>query len=74
MDRKMVKKFVICINNKGHEVSLEKGKVYHVVEDESAAQNNLIRIIDESGEDYLFQSDCFVPIKLPKVVQEALVA
>ena len=70
----MEKKFVICISNKGNEASLEKGKVYQLIEDKSAAQHNLIRIVDESGEDYLFQNNYFVSIKLPKVVQKALVA
>ena len=67
-------KFVICINNKGYEVSLERGKVYRVLNDEKASQHNLTRVIDESGEDYLFPNEYFVPIKLPKEAEEALVA
>lgn len=66
--------FVICINNKGYEVSLERGKVYRLLDDEKAAQHNLIRVIDESGEDYLFPNEYFVPIKLPKAAEIALVA
>jgi hypothetical protein len=66
-------KFVICINNKGYEVSLERGKVYRTLDDEKASQHNLIRVIDESGEDYLFPDKYFVPIKLPKAAEEALV-
>lgn len=68
----MKNKFVICINNKGYEVSLEKGKVYRVIDDVKALEHNLIRVVDESGEDYLFPIDFFAPIKLPKVAQEAL--
>ncbi len=67
-------KFVICINNKGYEVALERGKVYRVLNDEKASQHNLTRVIDESGEDYLFPNEYFVPIKLPKAAKEALVA
>ena len=67
-------KFVICINNKGYEVSLERGKVYRVLDDEKASQHNLIRVVDESGEDYLFPKEYFVSIKLPKAAEEALVA
>jgi len=70
----MEAKFVICINNKGYEVSLERGKVYRVLDDEKASQHNLIRVVDESGEDYLFPKEYFVSIKLPKAAEEALVA
>ena len=70
----MDKKFVICINNKGNEASLERGKVYQVISDNQATQHNLLRIIDESGEDYLFPNNYFVAIELPKIAQEALVA
>jgi hypothetical protein len=54
--------------------SLERGKVYHVIDDAQATQRNLLRVIDESGEDYLFPSNYFVAIELPKIAQEALVA
>jgi hypothetical protein len=46
--------FVICINNKGYKASLETGKFYKTLEDRKATSNNLIRIVDESGEDYLY--------------------
>lgn len=59
------RKFVICIRNDGYEVSLERRKLYEVVEDADAAQHGQIRVIDESGEDYLFSSDLFVPVELP---------
>ncbi len=70
----MATKFVICIKNEDYEVSLERGKVYRMIRDEKASKHNLIRVIDESGEDYLFPDEYFVPIKLPKVAEEALVA
>lgn len=68
-----MKKFVICINNKGYEVSLERGKVYKVLDDEKTSKHNLTRVVDESGEDYLFPNEYFVSTKLPKAEEEALV-
>lgn len=66
-------KFAICVSNEGHEVSLERRKVYEVIGDEKASEYGLIRVIDESGEDYLYPSDFFVRIDLPEIVQEAMV-
>lgn len=65
-------KFAICVQNEGYEVSLELWKVYRVLPDRKAAQHHLIRIIDESGEDYLFDETWFVPIKLPPAAKEAM--
>jgi hypothetical protein len=66
------RQFVICIKNDDCLASLELWKVYRVVPDEKAAQDQLIRVIDESGEDYLYDKDYFSSIKLPKVVEELL--
>jgi hypothetical protein len=66
--------FVICIQNEGYPASLELWKVYRVVADEKAAKHQLVRVIDESGEDYLYSESYFVPIKLPQAVEEALLA
>lgn len=68
----MSKKFVICINNKNYEVSLEIGKVYQQVEDRESQVHELIRILDESGEDYLFPKEYFVPITVPQKALEVL--
>ena len=65
--------FVICIRNDGSE-DLEVGKVYRVLEDEAAARNDYIRVIDESGEDYLYPAAYFAPISLPEEVKRALIA
>jgi hypothetical protein len=65
-------RFVICIQNEGYPASLELWKVYRVVPDEKAARHQLIRVIDESGEDYLYSESYFVPIKLPQAAEEAL--
>jgi hypothetical protein len=47
--------------------------VYRAIEDDHAKRQDLVRVIDESGEDYLFPSDYFVPVALPKVVQDAMI-
>ena len=70
----MHNKFSICINNQGYEVSLERGKVYQVIIDNKAKIHNQIRIVDESGDDYLYPEEYFAPIELPKSVQKALTA
>ncbi len=58
--------FVLCVKNEGYEVSLEKRKVYRRLLGETERDDGLIRVVDESGEDYLFPSEFFVPIILPK--------
>jgi hypothetical protein len=68
----MTAKFVICIDNSEYKVSLEKGKVYQVMKDKQAENRGLLRIIDESGEDYLFSKDYFVEIMLPQAAAKAL--
>lgn len=62
--------FVICINNQDYEVSLERWKVYKALDDKIAHDHNQIRVIDESGEDYLYPDVFFKKIRLPKSVQE----
>jgi len=66
-------KFVVCINNEGYKASLEKGKIYQVLEEKASVKAGLIRIIDESEEDYLYSEDMFVSIKVPKEVEKALI-
>ena len=58
-------KFVVCIRNDGYEVSLERHKIYQVLSDRQAAKHGQVRIIDESGEDYLYPADFFLRIDLP---------
>ena len=67
-------KFVVCIKNKNYPASLEFGKIYRVLEDEKAAQHKMIRVIDESGEDYLYPEKSFVRIELPQLAEEAFTA
>jgi hypothetical protein len=64
-------RFVLCIKNEGCE-DLEIRKVYQVLPDESAERDDYIRIIDESGEDYLYPKIFFYPIELSKSVEETL--
>jgi hypothetical protein len=61
-------KFVICISNSGYEASLELRKLYEVVSDSIAEKHGQIRIIDESGEDYLYPPSLFVRVDLPAAV------
>ena len=65
-------RFAVCINNTDYPASLELHKIYRVLPDEDAEKDGDLRIIDESGEDYLFSSDRFVLIKLPQVAETSL--
>ena len=64
--------FVVCINNEGYPASLELHKIYRVVPDRDAAADEDLRVIDESGEDYLYHASYFAPIKVPAAVEESL--
>ena len=63
---------VVCVDNTDYPASLERRKIYQVLPDEQAAQHSLVRIVDESGEDYLYSSDLFLTVELPQPVQQAL--
>jgi len=63
--------FVICLNNQDAE-DLQLGKVYQVLGDESAAQDDYLRVVDDSGEDYLYPKEYFAPITLPKIAERVL--
>ena len=62
-------RFVVCINNQNYQASLEVRKIYKIIPDSRAAEHQFIRVIDESGEDYLYPVAYFVPIALPKAVE-----
>lgn len=64
--------FVVCIRSDGYEASLEQRKIYRTVADEEAASHQYIRVIDESGEDYLYPAEYFMPIDLPLPIRQAL--
>jgi len=65
--------FVVCVQNTGCD-DLVLGRVYQVLPDESAAKDSYIRVVDESGEDYLYPADYFVSIALPEAAEGTLLA
>ena len=65
-------RFVVCVDNAEYEASLELHKIYAVVPDPKAAHDGDFRIVDESGEDYLYSADRFVAIDVPKSLERAM--
>ena len=66
------KKFVVCLKNTGYEASLEPRKIYQTLADGDAAKHQQVRVIDESGEDYLYPQSFFAPIDLPPPIRKAV--
>jgi hypothetical protein len=66
------KHFALCLDNTDYEVSLIPGKVYRIIPDRKAAEDEFIRIIDESGEDYLYHNSHFAFVDFPKSVEKKL--
>ncbi len=64
------KRYLLCVNNKGHRASLEVRKIYRTLPDAEAAGHGLVRVVDESGEDYLFPESYFLSIELPKAASQ----
>ena len=67
-----VRQFAVCVRNEEHEESLELRKIYEILDDPIAAKHNMIRVIDEEGEDYLYPRNWFLPIQLPHNIEEAI--
>jgi hypothetical protein len=65
-------RFAVCISNNDYPASLEVGKLYQVIPDNTAESHGYIRIIDESGEDYGYNKDRFFPIEIPVALRKAL--
>ncbi|MBT9149025.1 MAG: hypothetical protein AAGB97_04015 [Dehalococcoidia bacterium] len=65
-------KFAICVNNADYPVSLELHKLYGLVPDEEAERDGDLRVIDESGEDYLYPAEYFLVVEFPQTIQQAL--
>ena len=65
-------RFAVCLNNTEYPASLELHKIYRVLPDEAATTDGDLRVIDESGEDYLYPAELFVLIEVPKAVERAL--
>ncbi len=70
--RKPAFKFAVCINNEGYPASLELHKIYRIIPDRDAAAEGDVRVIDESGEDYLYPAAWFVFVELPRSVERSL--
>jgi hypothetical protein len=65
-------RYVLCVKNKGYRASLELGKLYRCIRDRDAEQHLMRRVVDESGEDYLYPCDWFIEIRLPPAAKRAL--
>ncbi len=72
MATRMKKRFVVCLSNRDYAASLEKGKLYLALLDRAAEKRGLVRVIDESGEDYLYPKRRFADIELPREIELAL--
>jgi hypothetical protein len=66
------KNWVICVKNKGYQAALERMKIYQVVPDSQASSHGLVRVVDESGQSYLYPHRYFAAIKLPQPIVKAL--
>ena len=69
---KTAKGLVICVKNDGYDVSLERRKLYVSIADSEAKKLGQLRVVDESGEDYLYPRELFVPVELPQAIRRAV--
>jgi hypothetical protein len=65
-------RFAVCVQNAGYEASLERNKIYVVMPDAAAERDGDLRVVDESGEDYLFAAERFVAVEVPAAVRASL--
>jgi hypothetical protein len=72
--KRQAKQFALCLENAGNEASLILGKVYRILPDARAAKDDLVRIVDESGDDYLFDRDQFAFVDFPQAVRKKILA
>lgn len=72
--KRVTRQFALCLENNGNDASLIRGKVYRILPDAQAAKDDLIRVIDESGEDYLFAKQQFAFVNLPQAVKRRMLA
>jgi hypothetical protein len=70
--RQPTKAFAVCVDNADYKASLVLGKVYRIIPDPQAAKDDLVRIVDEGGEDYLFHKSLFVFVDFPKAVAKRI--
>ena len=74
MAKSQAKQLVVCVDNEGYAASLEKRKIYVALRDPTAEKHDLPRVIDESGEDYLYPRGFFRAIALPQSIRKAVLA
>jgi hypothetical protein len=74
MRKLQTKPFALCVDNTDYHASLIAGKVYRILPDKAAAKDDLIRIVDESGEDYLYHRSLFVFVDFPPAVKRKLIS
>jgi hypothetical protein len=72
MTKAQAERFVVCVENEGYPASLETRKIYVALADPEAEAHGLLRVIDESGDDYLYPARFFRPITLPRALKEVL--
>jgi hypothetical protein len=72
--KEVKKHFALCIDNTDYKASLIPGKVYRIIPDREAARDDMVRIVDESGEDYLYHQSYFAFVDFPKSVEKRLTA
>lgn len=72
--RQPMKPFALCVDNTDYQASLILGKVYRIIPDSKAAKDDLIRIVDESGEDYLYHKSHFVFVDFPKAITKKILS
>ena len=70
--RQPTKPFALCVDNADYRASLVLGKVYLIIPDQEAAKDDLVRIVDESGEDYLYHKARFVFVDFPKAIAQKI--
>ena len=74
MTKTQAKQLVVCVENDGYAISLKKRKIYMALRDAAADKHDMLRIVDESGEDYLYPKAFFRSISLPQAVKRAVLA
>ena len=70
--RQLAKPFALCVDNATYKASLILGKVYRIIPDPVAARDDLVRIVDESGEDYLYHKTHFVFVEFPRAIAKKI--
>ncbi len=71
---KEIAQFVVCLNNKGYLASLEIGKLYQIIPDKEAEKLGGLRVVDEDGEDYLYNAEMFCLLQVPPIVAQTLIS